>query len=309
MRFPVSFGPLKPLAVRAGPRRYHRIIGALGLLAIAGLLQACSVMKIFYNQAPDFAYWYLDGYLNLTDAQSLQLKESLNRLQTWHRQSQLPSYVDALHGLQQQATSDITASAACAVFAEVRRKLVAVSDKAEPMAAALVGTLKPDQLKQLERTFAKNNAKDEQELSGNSFRERQEKRVEQARDRAEKLYGPLEDRQMAVLNQQMKQSGFDARMLHAEQQRRQRDTLQTLLPLAAGQSSTEQAQAALRGLMERTLNSPNPLYRGYLERMTQEGCQAFAALHNSTTPAQRGKALETLRSYEQDFRTLNAQKS
>ncbi len=43
--------------------------------------------------------------------------------------------------------------------------------------------------------------------------------------------------------------------------------------------------------------------------MTQESCQTFADLHNSTTPAQRRKAAETLRDFTLDFRALIAQKS
>ena len=71
----------------------------------------------------------------------------------------------------------------------------------------------------------------------------------------------------------------------------------------------EQAQAALRGLIERTLSPPDPALRTYLDELSQENCQSFAELHNSTTPAQRGQAVQTLRRYEQDFRTLNARKS
>jgi hypothetical protein len=70
-----------------------------------------------------------------------------------------------------------------------------------------------------------------------------------------------------------------------------------------------QAQTALRGLIERTLSPPDPALRSYLNELTEENCQSFAELHNSTTPAQRGKAVETLRRYEQDFRILNARKS
>ena len=91
--------------------------------------------------------------------------------------------------------------------------------------------------------------------------------------------------------------------------RRQRDTLGTLQPLTAGQAPPDQALAALQGLVERSLTPPDAAYRSYLEQLGQENCQTFAELHNSTTPAQRGKALETLKRYEQDFRILNAQKS
>ena len=41
-----------------------------------------------------------------------------------------------------------------------------------------------------------------------------------------------------------------------------------------------------------------------LAKLEQEACVTFAALHNSTTPAQRHKAMETLSRHAQDLRTL-----
>jgi hypothetical protein len=42
--------------------------------------------------------------------------------------------------------------------------------------------------------------------------------------------------------------------------------------------------------------------------LTQENCEGFAKLHNSTTPAQRQRFVETLKGYENDLRILMAQK-
>ena len=70
-----------------------------------------------------------------------------------------------------------------------------------------------------------------------------------------------------------------------------------------------QALAAMRGLTERALVSPDPAYRAYLDQLGQENCQIFADLHNSTTAAQRGKAVDTLKGYVQDIQILNARKS
>jgi hypothetical protein len=64
------------------------------------------------------------------------------------------------------------------------------------------------------------------------------------------------------------------------------------------------------GLFERTLNSPDAAYRDYMEKLTQDACASFAELHNSTTPAQRSKAVETLHlRYEQDFKVLTLHKA
>ena len=281
----------------------------LGLLTLAGVLQACSVMKLAYNQAPDLAYWYLDEHLDLTGEQSLRVKASLNQLQAWHRQTQLPAYITALQQIQQQIPSDITSAAACAVTADVRGKLATVAQQAEHLAAGLAVMLQPGQLRHMEQKFAKTNAEAEDEQQDDSRKIHQSKRYRKTLSRAEDLYGTLYEPQRAIIARRLEQSRFDARRLFAERQRRQRDTLQTLQPLASSQASPEKAQAALRGLIERTLKSPDAAHRTYLDELGQENCQSFAELHNSTTPAQRGRAVETLRRYEQDFRILNARKS
>ena len=305
----MNFGWLKRNKARHGRRFHSRIIGVLGLLAVAGVLQACSVMKLAYNQAPDLAYWYLDDYLDLTGEQSLRVKASLSQLQAWHRQTQLPVYITALQQLQQQIPSDITAAAACKVATDIRNNLGAVAHRAESLAAGVAIMLQPGQLKHLEKKFAKTNAKAEDEMEEDREKTRQGKRYEQMLSRAESLYGTLDEPQRAVIARRLEQSRFDVRVLFAEKKRRQHDALQTLQPMATGQSSAAQAQAALRGLVERTMNPLEPVYRRYLDQLSQENCQSFAELHNSTTPAQRSKAVETLKGYEQDFRILNESKS
>ena len=296
-------------APRLPARLGRRIIGALGLLAWVGVLQGCSILKLAYNQAPELAYWYLDAHLDFTGEQSLQVKASLQQLQAWHRQTQLPAYALMLQQLQQQLLADTTATQACAVVADVRGKVGILSRQAEPLAASLAGTLAAGQLRHLAEKFAKDNAKEQAERLDESPRTRQEKRLEKALERAERLYGPLNDAQQAALARRLAQSGFDDRLIFAEKQRRQGDALSTLQPLTAGQTPPEQTRAALRGLLDRALVSPNPAYRAYLTQLGQENCQLFADLHNSTTPAQRGKAVQTLKGYLQDIQTLSARRS
>jgi hypothetical protein len=307
MRFPVNLlsGWRSVLALN-GQRR-SRIIGVMALLAVAGLLQACSTLKLFYNQTPGLAYWYLDGHFDFLDAQSLRVKDDLAGLQAWHRKTQLPGYIATLQKLQQQLPQDITADAACAVFADVRGKLAAVSGQAEPAVAAVVATLNASQLVQLERRFAKGNAEYRGDFMEGSPQDRQDKRVKQLRTRAERLYGRLDEPQRAVLSQRTAQSRFNASVFYAEKLRRQQDVLRTLRPVIAGQAAPEQTQAAVRGLFERTINPTEPALRQNQNALNDENCSTFAALHNSTTAAQRVHAVQTLQRYEQDFRTLNAE--
>ena len=283
------------------------------MLALVGLLQACSTLKIVYNQAPELAYWYLDGYLDFSGAQSLQLKDELARLQTWHRQSELPLYIATLQQLQQQLPQDLGADAVCAISTDVRSKLMTLSGRTEPAAAALAGTLSAAQLAHLERSFAKNNARYREEVLDATPGERRDRRYKRTVSRAQMLYGRLDDAQLAVIGQRIEQSRFDAERAHLETLRRQNDALTTLRELASSQASeqasTDRAQAAIRGLFERTWNAPDPAERNYQAQITQDNCQTLAALHNSTTPAQRSEAVETLRRYVRDLTTLmNAKK-
>ena len=309
MLFPVNFlrlgsGLKNRLAALILPAtRYRfRIISVLGL---AALLSACSAVKIGYNQAPALVYWYLDGYADFTDAQSLQLKADLNRLQAWHRQTQLPAYADLLHKLQPLMLASITPAQACTVVLDVRSKLTTVSGQSEPALAALVVSLQPDQLLHMQRKFSRGNADYRKEFIDAPPAAIRTKRYEQAVSRAEMLYGPLESQQLRRIGQLVDQSGFNAALAYAERLRRQQDTLQTLRTLTPGNAAA--ARVELRALIERSMESPDTAYRAYFEKITLQGCRAIAELHDTTSPAQRQKALRVLKGYEQDFRALASQ--
>jgi len=281
-----------------------RIIGVLGTLLVALLLQACSALKAAYHQAPELAYWYLDAYVDFTHDQRHQVKHALEQLHAWHRQTQLPGYVHTLHRLRSKIHEDMDAEQACAVYADVRGKLLAVATQAEPAVAALVSQLHPEQLQHMERRFAKKDAEFRADFIDLPPHQARAERSKKAIERAERLYGRLDTAQLAVLHQRIDASSFDARRTYTERLRRQQDTLHTLRPLVAQQAQATAVQAALHALRERTLVSPDPAYRAYMEKMEQEACATFAALHNSTTPAQRRKAADTLSRYAQDFRAL-----
>lgn len=284
-----------------------RIIGLVALLALAGLLPACSVMKIAYNQAGELAYWQLDGYFYFDDAQTPKVRHELARLHQWHRQTQMPAYIEALQKWQAWLPGELDEAQACDILSEVRGKLLAISGRGEMAAAALVGTLAPEQLNALKRKFLKLNADYRSNFLDGKPQALFEKRYKKAVSRAEMLYGTLEDKQLAVIRSRLGSSVFDAGISLAEQQRRQRDALRTLTPLVAGQFTAEQAAPVLRAYFDRALNSPDPTYRRYQDKLMRDTCQTFAALHNSTSAVQRAKAVQTLMTYAQDFKILAAQ--
>ncbi len=288
-----------------GLSRVPRIIG---LLALAVLLNACSAVKIAYNQAPELAYWYLDGYVDFNGNQMVQVKDELARLQAWHRQSQLPIYVDTLQKLQQEVAANMSSERVCSVYSDVRRKLMAVSDRAEPAIAALASSMESHQVTQMEKRFEKSNKEYREDYIEASAKASRKKRYKQAVDRAEMLYGRLDDAQLDMIGRNIDQSYFDARLLYAERTRRQRDAIENLKNLIAakqnGTQTAEKTKAAVRGVMDRSFNSPDAAYRSYQEKFTQDGCRDLAEFHNTTNAGQRAHAVKTLARYEQDMKIL-----
>jgi hypothetical protein len=285
--------------------RLGRIIG---LLALAAALTACSAVKLGYNNLGDLAYWWLDGYVEFSDEQALRVRGDLARLHLWHRTHELPRVAQILHSIEELATGDVSPAQACVVFTQVRERLNATAEHAEPAMITLAMSLGPEQLQHLERKYARNNAQYRKEWLRPPPAELTEKRFRQFLERSETIYGELDEPQRAVLRRQIEQSIFDAHRVLAERQRRQRDALQTLRKLTRQPMSFNEARSLLRGYLARAQEPPEPAARRYQQELIEEGCRSFAGLHNSTSPAQRQAAVRRLRAYQRDLGELAAQK-
>jgi hypothetical protein len=279
----------------------------LALLAtvMALLLASCSAVRLAYNQAPSLAYWWIDGYADLNEAQTSQARRDIDGFFAWHRSSELPGYIARMQQWQQMAQSPSSADLACTQFDVVKSAYLKMVDRSlEPM-ARLALTLTPAQLRHLQQKYAKNNREFEEKYIRVSEEERIENLMERALDRYEPLYGDLSDAQLALLRNLVRNSPFDAQRVNAERQRRQSDLLQTLRTLQSDRSSNlTSATQALRRWHDRVMQSPLPGFAEYSSTLIRSGCEQFATLHNTTSPEQRAHAVRVLKDYEADLRAL-----
>lgn len=287
-----------------------RIIGLLVTAAALTLLQGCSAIRLAYSNLPDLAYWWIDGYADMNEVQSLQVRADLVQLYRWHRSVELVKVADLLQKVGQLAPADTTPEQVCSLFADARERFDAVSARAETAAATLAVSLTAEQIKHVEARYAKGNAEWRREWESSERSERLEKRVKASVERAEQFYGDLDDRQRAVLQAAVDRGSFDPQRNHRERIRRQQDLLQTLRTVSAAQggerASIPAAGAALRAYMERSTRSPDPAYRAYADSAILDNCRTYAQLHNSTTAQQRTRAMKRLAAYERDARELAA---
>ena len=289
------------------PIRSIRMAGIILGLALALGLSGCSAIKLGYNNLPEVLFWWLDGYADFSDAQEPRVRAELTRLHQWHRQQELPRVAELLARIEQMVPGEISAQQACTLVADAQGRLGAVADGVGPAVGAVAATFSDAQLRHIERRFGKSNEKFRKEAVDASPAEAQDKRYEQMLDRLEMVYGRLDAPQREVLRQGVAQSAYDPARILADRQRRQQDLVQTLRHASRAQMPPEEASAQLRGWLERALHSPDAAYRTWQEGLVQEGCRTFAAVHRSTTPAQREQAVRRLRAYQRDLRDLSAQ--
>jgi hypothetical protein len=292
-------------------RKLGAVRAIIGLAFAAVLLAACSTARIAYNQAPSLAYWWIDGYVDISTEQAPKVRESIDQFLDWHRRSELPLYAKLLARAQSQVMEPALApQAMCAWRDEAQRRLDAALDQAAPAAAALLLTMTPEQLRFLERKLAKNGEDLRNDFAQPDRAERAKAAFKRTLERYENLYGKLDDAQRARLAQLLAASPFDADRWLAERERRNRDLMNTLQAVSTSSRTLDaaaaqvQAQGAVRLLAERALHSPRAEYRAYAERLSQDNCALASAMHNIATPEQRQFARDKLKGWEEDARVL-----
>jgi hypothetical protein len=293
-------------------RSFSRFVGEsapiIGVLLAALAMGGCSAVRLGYNSGPTLAYWWLDSYFDFDTDQSLRVRNDLQSVQDWHRKNELPLLEKKLKELQTMAPNPVTTEQVCRLVEELQTRLQVTLERMTPTIATIAPTLQITQLEHMVEEFDRRDRKWKEVWIEGTPAERSERRVKQISERAESFYGTLEPAQLAIVRTHIASSSFDGPRQFREKQRRHQDALQVLRKIRSGEIRAAQAQTELRGLLDRTLKAPAPAYRRYMEQLTSESCAAMAALHNSSTPQQRTRLLETLKGYEGDARALASQR-
>lgn len=280
----------------------------LTILLVWGLLlQGCSAVKLAYNQVPQLAYWQLNRYLDLSDAQTDRVRSELDLLHQWHRSTMLPQHARLLQQVQQHLPGTVTPEQACRIYDDARIQLDAVWAQAEQQLLWLAPQLSPAQIRTLEMQQAQSNADWKKQWLDASPEQMREQRYKQLLSRAETFYGTLDEPAREALRSYVARSSFDPQRSYVERLRRQKDLVEVLQGIAQNGSDHQRTLGLLRGYRTRYNASPDPTYQRYAQRLVEEGCEAFARMHNAMAPVQRLQAVQSLKGYERDFWVLAAQ--
>lgn len=78
--------------------RHHILSLIIALYCLSG----CSTLSLSYNHADWIALWKIDQYFDISYEQGASLKPRLVNLHDWHRQQELPLYVEFLQEISDQ---------------------------------------------------------------------------------------------------------------------------------------------------------------------------------------------------------------
>ncbi len=290
--------------MRETPAKKWIIAATLVAASALALLGGCSMVRLGYSQAPELAYWWLDGYFDFSNAQEPKVREAIASWFAWHRQTQLPDYANLLDRARAELPRDTTPAQTCRWGEEIRVRGNTASEQALPALADLAASLSSEQLRHVSKRMDKSMKEFESDYLQPAPADRAKAALKRAEDRIEMIYGSLEEPQRQVLANALATSPFDAVAWGAERVARQQETLATLRDIAEHRLDRERALGALRRLSEHAQESPSPAYRAYQQRLITFNCALAAQVHNTMSGEQRQAAARRLQGWAEDARAL-----
>ena len=278
------------------------------LCVLLALLAGCSALRLGYNQADTFVYFWVDRYVDFDDAQSEKAKDAIAAWFAWNRRTQLADYSELLKKAETEILGDATPERACAWWAAIRTRLDRAAEQTVPAVADIAMTLTPAQLENIEKRYAKTNKEWREGFMQSEPSVRLAESAKRAVSRYETLYGSLDGFQKERIERWTAESPFDPNRAFEERRRRQQEALQAL-QRASKESDPALAQQHIRGWLKRFDPSPNEAYRQLTERIMKHNCRVFTDLHNSMSADQRQTAAKRIKGWAADVRALAAERS
>lgn len=276
------------------------------LIALAALLllQACSAVKLGYQQLPTLSFWWLDSTVSFSGNQTPLAKDAIDKLYHWHRREELPGYGTLLQRSVELSAGPVQPEQLCRVLNDVQTRVDVLMRQAMVQAAPVAMALGPRQLSHMARNWERQNEDWEKEWLQGDAEARMARRLDKALSRYNSFYGELTAVQITLIKTQLSQSPWTAEWGRRDRQRRQQDLLSSLQRITQNSMTQAQTEEQLWGVWQRWLQTPDTGQRASVQSLGQRACENLAQLHNTTTSEQRVRLARRLRAYERDIADL-----
>ena len=263
------------------------------------LLVGCSLRKIGYNLAPRFLVNRLADTFDLNKAQKQQAHAAVAGLHSWHRQNELPRYVEFLDAILAKTADGLTRDEVQWMLTEGEHAWERAAQKVVPEAAALLVTLTPEQISHSEAEMKKGSQErfERLELSEQDY---VNFRLKKAKKTMNNWLGSYTGAQLAEFERFIRKN-------RVEELRRQKLTEQsraTLLTALRARTPRPALETILYNWMTKQETAPTAEHQGAEERNRGDFVELVLAVDHLLSAEQRQHLLKEMRTLRGELNEL-----
>ena len=173
--------------------KVHRILISLFIVLS---LSSCMGIKFTYNNLDWLVPWYVEDFIELTDAQEDQFVTEFDDLWAWHRTSELPKYIMSLKRLETDITNKNMSMENLLSFQEESRiHYHTVAEKVIKQGIDLLATLSDEQMDEIREIITEDLKEDEEEIVESDKEERLKDRQKRIEKNYREWIGKLTEKQ------------------------------------------------------------------------------------------------------------------
>ncbi|WP_426192507.1 DUF6279 family lipoprotein [Massilia sp. DWR3-1-1] len=280
----------------------------LFLIALMAMLAACSSIRFTYNHGDTVLYWWLNNYLDFDSDQSGFVKRDIDNLFQWHRKTQLKDYVQLLQTGQRQLAGNLTAADLHANYDQVRARTELLAFKALPELADLARTVKPEQITQMEKKFAKNNDDFRKKFMKGDLEEQQKARFKKSMEQFDLWFGRFSSEQEAQLRKASDARALNNEIWLDERVRRQKRIVAVLRKVQQEKLAKDATITQLHGLVRELFDRMDaPERKAFFDAYEEQTIQMILTAVKIATPVQKANAQKRMAGWIDDFNVLATQ--
>ena len=282
-------------------------VRTLFLIVLMVAAAGCSSIRFTYNQGDTLLYWWLNNYLDLDSDQSGFVKKDIDELLQWHRKTQLKDYVQLLANGQRQLAGNLSHADLMGDYRDIKARTELLAYKALPELADLARSVRPEQIAQMEKKFAKNNETYRKKFMRGDLEQRQKARFKKSMEQFELWFGNFSSEQEAVLRKASDARVLDNEIWMDERIRRQKQILTVLRKVQQEKLSKEATVSALHNLVKELFaRFEAPERKAFFDTYTDQTIQMILTAARIATPAQKAHAQKRMQGWIEDFNVLAA---
>lgn len=270
------------------------------MLACVLCLGACSGTTFVYNRLDTILPWYVDDYVELNATQERQLEEILRPFLDWHRQQELPRYVELLNQVDSSLDHEVTPTDLANIYDEMQVAWLRLEQESLDGLLELGASLSEAQVEEFLAYMRERQEEYEEEYLTRSGSEYREEIYDNFADTLEDYLGRLTGEQKERLRQAVAE--FErADEVWLQERAASIERLAVMLQREPGW------QERVREAVKRRGETVSPRYQEVYQHNLDAVFAAVAGVLNSRSERQDRYLREELAGLREDLETLIAQ--